>query len=269
MEPPAVKSPQDDIVRRARGLAFPARRTAHGVIRGWLSDLITNGDLPTGTRLPAERELSQALGVSRMTLRQAMDSLQSSGYIERVVGRGGGSFVALQRPTVDISNLMGLSPQLLKTAGAASSTVLAAETVAVPERVAEALELEAGAQVHWIRRIRFADGVPVVLESSFFPRDLFPDLLERNLTGSLYKLMDSEYGNAPASAEEELRPAIVAVEVAALLQVPRDSPVLGTVRTARSAEGVPVEYSEDVFRTDGVRIMVSGRVRAEQTGPVE
>lgn len=258
---------QADILSRARGLDFPAQRTAHGVIRGWLAELIGSGQLPKGTRLPAERAFSEAIGVSRMTLRQAMDSLQSSGYIERVVGRGGGSFVAQQRPTVDISDLMGLSPQLLRTAGTAFSTVLAVETARAPERVAEALELTAGAQAHRIRRIRFADEMPVALENSFFPMELFTDLPEQKLTGSLYKIMDSKYGHAPCSSVEELRPSIVSQEDAALLQLRPDALVLGIIRTSRSAAGTAVEYSEDILRTDRIRIMISGRVRNEAARP--
>lgn len=194
-----------------------------------------------------------------------MDSLQSSGYIDRIVGRGGGSFVAQQRPTVDLSDLMGLSPQLLKTAGTASSTVLAAETIAAPEAVAAALELSAGAPVHRIRRLRYADDVPVVIENSFFPEALFSELLAQNLTGSLYRIMDIVYGKAPHSAEEELRPLAAAEDDAALLKVPPATPVLGITRTSRSMEGVAVEYSQDVFRTDRLRIMVSGRVRVDRT----
>ncbi|WP_427017552.1 GntR family transcriptional regulator [Pseudarthrobacter sp. P1] len=229
-----------------------------------MSDLIVGGILPKGTRLPSERVFSEALGVSRMTFRQAIDGVQSSGYIERVVGRAGGSFVTHQRPTVDISNLVGLSRQLLKTAGSATSEVLAAETLVAPERVAAALELGSGAHVHRIQRIRFADGVPVVLENSFFPRDLFPSFLEHDLAGSLYQAMDSGYGKAPSSAEEELRPSLVAAEDAIYLGIRPETPVLGIIRTARCGDGAAVEYSEDVFRTDRMRIVVSGTLSPER-----
>lgn len=249
-----------ELLEQASKLVHDPELPTHQVISNWLTEIIGNGSLPVGTKFPAERQFAQTLGVSRMTLRQALDALVHEGRIERAVGSRGGSFVAQQRVPVDISNLMGLSAQLLKSVHSASSRVLSAQTVPADRTVAEALQLPVGSPVHRIHRLRFAASTPVVLEESFFPADLFPGMTQRELTGSLYALMDADYGLAPFSSIEELNPLIVGPEGAALLEIGLSTAILGIKRTGLARDGQPVEYSEDLIRTDRLKIVVSGRL---------
>ncbi|WP_196811011.1 GntR family transcriptional regulator [Arthrobacter sp. 35W] len=232
-----------------------------------MTGFIQAGSLPPGSKLPAERQLASALGISRMTLRQALDTLAHEGRLTRALGGRGGSFIAEPRVPVDISNLMGLSAQLLKSVDSAASRLLDAGTVPAGTSVAEALHVPVGAAVHRIRRLRFAASTPVVLEDSYFPADLFPGMLERPLTGSLYALMGMDYSLAPCSSTEELNPAVAGPAVATLLDISPRTPVLAITRTALSADGRPVEYSRDIVRTDRLRIIVSGRVEAQGEQP--
>ncbi|MGL3805606.1 GntR family transcriptional regulator [Paeniglutamicibacter sp. R2-26] len=242
-----------------RTLVLDPGLPAHQSISRWLEGIIADGVLPAGTKLPAERQFAQGMGVSRMTLRQALDTLVHEGRIVRAVGSRGGSFVAEPRVPVDISNLMGLSAQLLKSVHSASSSVLSAATIPADRAVAEALQLPVGDPVHRIHRIRFAASTPVVLEETFLPAELFPGLPERDLTGSIYAVMGEGYGLAPFSSIEELNPAVAGEENAGHLEIGPTTAVLGIKRTGLSRDGRPVEYSEDLVRTDRLKIVVSGR----------
>src|SRR5580658_8440897 len=88
----------------------PASGPAHLRIAASIVELIAEGGLAAGDRLPPERELATAFGVSRMTVRQALDSLERSGTIERRVGRTGGTFVA--EASLELTGLVALSDQL-------------------------------------------------------------------------------------------------------------------------------------------------------------
>jgi GntR family transcriptional regulator len=259
-----LKINTDELLEQARNLTFDPSLPAHQAVHGWLTGLVLAGSLPLGSKLPAERQLASALGISRMTLRQALDTLQQEGRLIRAVGGRGGSFIAEPRASVDISNLMGLSAQLLKSVHSASSGLLDAETGPAGKSVAEALQLPPGAEVHRIRRLRYAASTPVVLEDSYFPADLFPGLLDHHLTGSMYAVLGDEYGLAPFSSVEELNPAVAGPENSQLLEISPSAPVLTIKRTALCEDGRPVEYSEDVVRTDRLRIIVSGRVDAAE-----
>jgi GntR family transcriptional regulator len=246
------------LLEEARNLVFAGKIPAHQAIRDWLAGL-TESELRPGSKLPPERQLAAALGVSRMTLRQALDAMAKEGLITRAVGGRGGSFIAEPRVSVDISHLIGLSAQLLNSVHSISSRVLAIETLPADAAVAEALQLAAGAPVHRVVRLRYASAAPVVLEDSYFPAELLPGLLERDLTGSIYAVMGDGYGLAPFSSVEELNPAIAGEANAKLLDISPNAPVLTIQRTALSEDGRPVEYSRDVIRTDRLRIVVSGR----------
>lgn len=255
-----LKINTQDLMELAKEFVPDSEIPAYQSIAEWLRTSIIDGTLAPGTKLPAERLFAQSLGVSRMTLRQSLDSLVQEGRINRAVGSRGGSFVAESRVPVDISNLMGLSAQLLKSVHSASSRVLSAQTLPADRAVAQALSLEVGAPVHRIHRVRFAASTPVVLEEMFLPAQLFPGLLERDLTGSIYAVMDADFGLAPFSSVEELNPAVAGAQNAGFLEIGATSAVLGIKRTALARDGRPVEYSEDLIRTDRLKIVVSGRI---------
>jgi GntR family transcriptional regulator len=242
-----------------RGTGVPA----HVQIERWLLESIDRGELAPGDRLPGERELAGRLGVSRMTLRQALATLERDGVLVRLPGRAGGAFVAEPRIECDLTGLAGFTEQMRRAHLRAEARILVARTVAAPGAVARALEVAAGSPVHEVARVRSAGRSPVALERSYFP-DL-PGLLGQDLTGSLYTLLATRYDLEPSTAIERLDPVIARLEEAAELGIEPGKPLMLIERTAYAADGTPVEYARDLFRPDRVRISV----RSGVTGPAE
>lgn len=234
-------------------LATPGPDPAHVRIEQWLERLITSGRLRPEDKLPAEVEMAARLGVSRMTLRQALSTLEGKGLLVRRRGRWGGSFVAEPRIEVDLSGLPGFTEQMRRARVRAGARVLRAETVPATAEVRRALRLRRGAEVHLVVRVRSANRSPLALEESHFPADLFPDLLSHRLTGSVYVLLRRS-GCSPYSALEELEPVTATEEQAALLRIQSDDPLLRITRTAFAEDGRPVEHAYDHFRADRARI---------------
>lgn len=229
---------------------------AHLRIERWLVDGIANGAVAPGDRLPGERDLAAALGVSRMTLRQALAGLERKGVLVRRTGRSGGAFVAEPKIECDLTGLAGFTEQMRRAHLRAGARVVRARTVRASRTVAKALEMRAGADVHEVVRVRSANRVPLALECSYFPAGPFPDLLEQRLSGSLYALLGRVYGQRPHTGVEYLEPVSAAADAAAELGVEPGSPLMLIERTAYSVAGLPVEYAKDLFRSDRVRIMV-------------
>ncbi len=232
---------------------------AHVEIERWLVAAIGRRELSAGDRLPPEAELAARIGVSRMTLRQALGRLEARGVITRRPGRRGGTFVAEPRIDVELSGWAGFTAELRRAHVRAGARVVVARTVTAPPDVAAALSLHRGEQVHEVARVRSAQRRPVALERSWFPAEAFPDLLGHRLTGSLYALLDKQFGEAPRSAEETVDPVVADAETARLLDVEEGRPLLQVERTAFTAAGRAVEHARDLFRTDRVRL----RVRSE------
>ena len=107
-----------------------------------------------------------------------------------------------------------------------------------------------------VRRIRLADGRPMVLEHSLFPAALFPGLLGCRLDGSLYELLEDRYGQRPHRARESLEPVTAGVREAEALEVDEGAPLMLVERTAYARTGLPLEFARDLFRGDRTKVIV-------------
>jgi len=259
-----VNGPQDDVLASAPDVSAVVGTPAHLQIEQWLMSLIEDRLLAEGDKLPKEKDLAAAVGVSRMTLRQSLGSLESRGVLERIPGRQGGTFIRRPRIDCDITGLAGFTEQLRQGHVRASARVVSAGVVPASRAVAKALELPKDGEVYEVVRVRSARHQPLALERSYLPVGLFPGLLDKRLSGSLYTRMRRDYGLAPQTATEYLEPFIATAEVAGLLAVDEGSALLLIERTARTASGQPIEYARDLFRPD--RIRVSVRTVAGDTG---
>ena len=232
----------------------PGRGPAHTQIELALETAIERGRLSPGDRLPAERELAERYGVSRMTLRQALGALERRGRLVRSKGRYGGTFVA--EPKLELAGTSALSDQLRGLGLAAGARVLSAcERDAAPD------EAELGRRVYAIERVRLANGEPVALERGAYSVDAFPGMLDGALEGSLYDLIRARYDAVPVRAHERLEPALAQPEEAAPLGIEPGAPVMLVERTAYSATGRPVEHSRDVFRGDRTTVVWESQIR--------
>ena len=232
-----------------------SRGPAHAQIAEQLAQAIAGGELVPGDRLPAEPALADRFGVSRMTLRQAIAALEQRGLVIRAVGRTGGTFVAKPKLERDLTTFAGLSEQLRRQGVAAGARLLAAAEVDASPDAVSALELEPGARVYEIARVRLADGEPVALERTAFPAAFFPGLLGHRLDGSLYDLLHRRYGRVPRRAVERLEPTLAARAEAEALEVETGAPLMLVERVAY-ADSVPLEFSRELHRGDRTRAVV-------------
>jgi len=230
--------------------------TVHSQIEDWLAEMISAGRLAPGDRIPTEHDLAAWLNVSRMTLRHALASLARRGLVARTVGRRGGTFVAEPKLEQDRTTLAGFSEQLRRHGMVAGARVLSAVERPAGLAAAAALQLDEGAPVYEVRRVRLGNGQPLVLEHSVFPAARFPGMLGCRLDGSLYELLEERYGQRPWRARESLEPYSAGVREAEALEVKEGAPLMLVERTAYAQAGQPVEYARDLFRGDRTRIVM-------------
>jgi GntR family transcriptional regulator len=209
-----------------------------------------SGSLAPGTRLPPERQLAATLGVSRMTVRQALGELERDGRVRRVVGRGGGTFVG-EGPSGEAPLAAGgLSAAFRRAAGASHAELVSAEIEPAGKRTAAALGLGRNGRVVVITRLRLASGKPLAVERTALPSGLFPDIEDMDLAGSLYELMEVGFGLRPVRAAERLEVAEARPSDARTIGAKRGTSVLLVERVGYAADGTPVEFSRDRFRAD-------------------
>lgn len=243
-------------------------------VRRRILSMLARGTLRPGSRLGTEREMAERFAVSRATLRSALLPLSQAGVLERRTGRTGGTFVksdVVQRNAAELASL----PVRLRSAGHASTTrVLSTDRRPATPEESGALEMAADAEVVAIRRLRFADGVPLSVDLSCFVADHVADLLEQPLEGSLYELLAIRYGLVPTTATETIEVVSASPREAEWLAVPKRRPLLAITRVTRDELDRAFEYAYDLFRADRVRLTastaaVTARERRGSDGRVE
>lgn len=226
---------------------------------------ILSGVLLPGQRLGSERALAEEFWVSRSTLRQALRILEDGGAIRRVSGRGGGTFIKHVKINRDLSQVVGV-PALLHSQGIASETrVISASLGPADEASREQLQLPEHATVLRLARLRLADGSPISIENAVFPADRFPGIRAQTLSGSMYELLETKYDTLPGEAVERIEVLSATRYQAEMLDIAYGAPIMSIVRTTSDENGIPIEYSRDLFRGDRTRIVVRTPGRGEVT----
>lgn len=228
----------------------PRERAKYVVVREHLLDLVEAG-LEPGSPLPSERELCAQFAVSRMTVRQAVDTLVADGVLVRQQGRG--TFVA--QPKVDLQARLTSFTEEMRLRGMQPGAVfLTAETVPAQPGVARALEIEPEQPVHHLRRLLTADATPMSIEENWVPASLVPDLLDGRLSFSVFGRL-TEAGFAPEWGEDVIEGHAATREEAMLLGVEDGAPTLDITRRTFH-EHVVVDYSRSLYRADRYTLWV-------------
>lgn len=221
--------------------------TLYDQIKDDLLSKIKDGTYPEGQTIPSELELAEMYGVSRPTIRQALQILVSDGYLEKRRRRG----TVVTKPKVSQSFTMSISSfeDAMRLAGRLPKTkVLVFKRERANAEVEKRLELTRGQDVFKLVRLRYADDLPNVFVESYIPCTLYPGLDSFDFNGSsLYAAMDT-CGNPVMTARRRLEVIKADGAAAALLDVESGDPLPLFHTVARDANGTAVEYSVATYR---------------------
>ncbi|MFH8249571.1 GntR family transcriptional regulator [Microbacterium sp. B2969] len=207
-----------------------------------------------GTPIPAERRLADEFGISRMTVRQAIQELVIEGRLQRAQGRG--TFVAPPKLT-HVITLASTSEAMRAQGVTASSRILSLQEKAAPLEVAHRLSLEPGSRVVVLERLRYANSEVMALDYSYFESARFPGLIEKLESGrGVYEILESDYDALPVRADELIEATVASPRVAGLLDTETGAPLLLAQRQGFLADGTPVEWSPTYYRSDRYRFLV-------------
>ncbi len=209
-----------------------------------LRQAITDKRLPAQDALPPERDIAEALGVSRVTVRKAIDALVGEGLITR--RQGAGTFIAA-RVEKSFSKLSSFSEDMISRGRVPHSAWLRRSEGAVTPEESLTLGLSPGTPVFRFNRIRYADGAPMALEYSTVPADCLPspEVVESSLYGAL-----EAHGARPVRALQRLRAVQFTAEQVELLGVAEGAPGLLIERRGFLRDGRPVEFTQSFYRGD-------------------
>lgn len=211
------------------------------------------GTWPIDQALPPERQLADELGVSRRTLRKAMERLEEEGAVVRK--RGSGTYAASVSARQDTALRLQKTQQTLTSftedmqarGFSVTSTWLVREVTAATPDEALALGISPTARVARLKRLRCADDEPICTELAVLPSELAPDL--DKIGQSLYAHLEATHSR-PVRALQHFRAMPMPPEEAALLRVSPAEPAMFVRRIAYRAGGRPVEFTRGFYRAD-------------------
>jgi GntR family transcriptional regulator len=206
---------------------------------------IESGVLQPHARLPSERELVRELGVSRITVRQALGELVQQGYLYSAPGKG--VFVSEREPGYALDPLLGFHETARARGKTPGTRILECQVVPAPPMVARQLLLLPDDDVVALKRLCLIDGQPTTLQQSWLPSQRVPGLPARDLTNrSLFATLREHYGIQPTSAQVTISARLGSARERELLQLEEPGVVL-TVETINfDQHGHPIEWCFDL-----------------------
>ena len=209
--------------------------------------------LETGDAIPSERHLSVDLGVSRLTVRAALDELVREGYLTR--RRGSGTFVAEPKMAKDLT-MSSFSDDMRQRGLTPGSKTLELAVVAAGARLGRILHVSPSEPVIVVKRLRLANGEPMAIELLHMRQSLVPGLSATDLEErSFYDLLPERFGVWIAGGTQTVEPTVTNEEESTVLGVPLHSPALLFERVTRTADGTIVEFTSSTYRGDRYRLV--------------
>jgi GntR family transcriptional regulator len=209
--------------------------------------------LGVGQAIPSERQLSADLGVSRLTVRAALDDLSREGYLVR--RRGSGTFVSEPKIAQELT-MTSFTEDMRRRGMEPGSRTLGLEVVPAGARLGRFLHVSPSERVVVAKRLRLADRETMAIETLHVREALVPGLTARDLeAGSFYELLQSRYGIVIAGGAQTIEPTVTNEDESEALGVPLHSPAFLFERVTRSERDEIVEFVHSIYRGDRYRLV--------------
>jgi GntR family transcriptional regulator len=220
-----------------------------------LVEKIHSGELQEGDLLTSEWQLARAYHVSRVTAREALHGLKTSGYASSLRGRG--TFVTKPKLEKPLTQLRGFTEEITQRGMVAASRLLEQTVIDPNVELAGSLDVQVGTPVMSLRRLRLADGIPMAVEKTYISLSHFPGIEQINFEEqSLYQTLRDQFNVHVAWAAETIEIVPATREESRLLRIPAKTGVLSISRNTITEDRVPIEVTVSRYRADRYRALI-------------
>lgn len=207
---------------------------------------INTGELKENARIPTEAELSQSYQVSRITIRKALEILEDAEIVVRRQRLG--TFVSAKKVSRSLNCFMGFTKSCELSGKKGETRLLSAELVRAMPSDIKRLHLKEDDKIISIRRLRYCDGEPVILEENHFPKQ-YAYLLAEDLNGSLHEIL-RERGVDLSNGSKTIGVCYATREEARLLKIKENDALIISRDIAYDAKNLPVYSSKEIINAD-------------------
>ncbi|HOJ17740.1 MAG: GntR family transcriptional regulator [Ignavibacteriales bacterium] len=216
---------------------------------------VESGKLGPNEKFPSENDLCQRFNVSRGTIREALKLLEQHGVITRTQGKG--TFITEKKFEQEVTRLMGFSEVMKRYGIEATAKLLSLEVIPANDRIRDRLNLLQGENVVAIKRLRLGDGIPLIIERSYFVYSIFKPILAYDLeSSSIFELLYQHTPYRLGYATQFIEAVISRDDESELFEISTGSPLLLIKRLVHLIDGRAFEFSEDLYRSDKLKFTI-------------
>lgn len=225
-------------------------------LKGFLQRRIAEGVWKPNDMLPSEAQLCSAYEISRTVVRQALREMEYEGLVYRRKGKG--TFVAEPKILESLAQrLTGFHQDMAEQGLTTSDEVLFLGVVPADGKAADFLKLDAGVDVVKLRRLRYVEGKPIALVTTYLPASLCEKMLAADFRDqSLYTFLEKECGVVIDHGRRMIEAVVANEEEASLMGVKKGAPMVLLDSISYMEDGTPVEYYHAVHRGDRTRFEI-------------
>ncbi|MEX0333647.1 UTRA domain-containing protein [Vibrio tubiashii] len=237
-----------------RVVATSQSRTQLGKIKASLREQIDSGIMSEGQKLPSERELSELFSTTRITIKDALVSLETEGLIYREERRGW--YVSPERICYNPLSRSHFHQMIRQQDRIAETKLVSVRSEMAAGEYAQALDIDQITPIHVIERLRYIDGRAVLFVENVLKATLFTDILSENLTMSLTGIYQDKYGYETKRSRFDVIPTSAPAHVAKALNLAEGQPVLKICRVNYKQDGELMDCELEYWRPDAVMIRI-------------
>lgn len=223
-------------------------RPIYQAIADDLRNRIVSGQLAIGDQIPSESELCQTYEVSRMTVRQAVGSLQASGYL--MTRRGKGTYVVSAKAERSASRLLGFGEDTVSRGLQPGTKVLNSNWTTLDREAQQLLGRPQPESAYSVERLRTVNGEPVGINQVILLEKWARRLEGADFAGSLYRIISTGLEDEVMYADQRIEAVAAGEEAARLLHLDAGAPLLRITRTTHTAQHGVIGLTRTHYRGD-------------------
>lgn len=214
-----------------------------------LEDFIKVNRLKSHTRIPCEKDLCDLWGVSRSTLRQAVDELVENGILYRVLNKG--VYVAEPRYPRDMAGVEAMVRDLVDQGNTLSKHILTMEQIEANKQIARKLKVRLGTKVYEIVKCRKVNGVPCTIETTYIDAERYPGFIDYyNEDTLMAPIFEEHYDTYQTSGTEHINVTYATQDEAEILEIENGTPLFYASGVVLDQNGEVVMFYKQLIRSD-------------------
>ena len=229
-----------------------------------IKDKINAKRFEVGSSIPSEVDLIAKYGVSRITVRLAIEELEKEGYVQKIQGKG--TFVKRHKITQQLNSITSWTETMKAQGKNPITSKLHTAEVAADEALADIMHIKEGTPLYYIERVRDTDGTPTAIMKQYVVAAMAPNLLDApGLKDSIYAVLENKYKLELDSAVEVVEAHATDSLEASLLQIKIGDPIISVKRITYDPMHSTIEFSENNTKADSYayEVVLHGRTRAK------